>query len=96
MTSSAPPFKALAGGLILLATSAVSSACLAIVALGLGELDQAKVWGVIAGLSTSATQALLTYAGYRTFTIWRRQQAEWINEWGLIQQELARRREYGD
>lgn len=30
------------------------------------------------------------------FQAWRRRQAELAQEWGLIQQELARQREQGD
>lgn len=96
MTTSTPPLKTIAAAFVLLATAAGGSAVLALIALYLGEVDQAKVWGVIATISTCSIQLLLTYAGYRTFGLWRKQQTEWINEWGLIQQELARRREYGD
>lgn len=95
MTSSTPPLRGAVVAFIILAVIGAGSAVLTFVALALGELDQARAFGVIAALSVSGFQTLAIWQGMKIFNIWRRQQSEWIKEWGLIQQELGRRREQG-
>lgn len=81
--------------LTILSVIGVGSATLTFVALGLGEPTQAKVLGVIAGLSVSAIQVLLLWQGVQIFKIWMKRMDTWASEWALIQQEIGRRREFG-
>lgn len=93
--STVPVFKGLRLAVSILTGATFIATAASVFALFGDDVNLAKAWAVTGGLASTMLQLALVWIGMKTFDIWRRQQAEWVKEWGLIQQELARRRETG-